>query len=62
MPDFHPHIFDAASCRRQIQELKDLLASSADLGEADFHAFFEPRAHLRALIGLWAERALRLSM
>ena len=32
-------------------ELQALLDSSADLGEAVFHAFFESRMHLRALIG-----------
>jgi hypothetical protein len=53
MPDFQPHTLDLAACRQQIQELKALLDSSADLGEAVFHDFFEPRAHLRALVGLY---------
>src|SRR5207244_7451134 len=51
MPDFLPHTFDAVVCRQQVQELKSLLDSSADIGEAAFHEFFEPRLHLRALIG-----------
>src|ERR1700747_1252203 len=51
MPDFQPHTFDPAAYRQQVQELKVLLDSSADLGEAVFHAFCEPRADLRALIG-----------
>jgi hypothetical protein len=51
MPDFQPHVFDRAACRHQVQELKALLDSSSDLGEAVFHDFFEPRLHLRALIG-----------
>jgi hypothetical protein len=51
MPDFQPHIFDWAACHQQVQELKTLLAGSADLGEAIFHDFFEPRLHLRALVG-----------
>jgi Domain of unknown function (DUF4263) len=53
MPDFRPHTFDLVACRQQVQELQALLDSSADLGEAVFHNFFEPRAHLRALIGLY---------
>ncbi len=51
MPDFQQHRFDPAACREQIQQLKDLLAGSNDLGEAVFHDFFEPRTHLRSLIG-----------
>jgi hypothetical protein len=51
MPDFHPHSFDRAHCRQEVLELKALLESSGDLGEAVFHDFFEPRLHLRALIG-----------
>ncbi len=51
MPDFQPHVFDWAACRQQVQELKALLESSADLGEAVFQDFFEPRLHLQALIG-----------
>jgi hypothetical protein len=51
MPDFQPYTFDLALCRQQVQELKTLLDSSADLPEAAFHDFFEPRAHLRALLG-----------
>ena len=53
MPDFQPHALELAVCRQQVQELKALLDSSADLGEADFHDFFEPRSHLRALVGLY---------
>jgi hypothetical protein len=53
MPDFQPHTLEVAACREQVQELKDLLDSSADLGEAAFHNFFEPRSHLRALVGLY---------
>jgi hypothetical protein len=53
MPDFQPHSLDLAACRQQVQELKALLDGSDDLGEAVFHDFFEPRAHLRALVGLY---------
>jgi hypothetical protein len=53
MPDFQPHALDLAASRDQVQELKGLLDSSADLGESAFHAFFEPRLHLRALVGLY---------
>lgn len=53
MPDFQPHTLDPAACRPQVQELKALLDGSADLGEAVFHDFFEPRAQLRALVGLY---------
>jgi hypothetical protein len=42
MPDFQPHLMDQFACRQQAQELKALLDSSADLGEAVFHDFFEP--------------------
>jgi hypothetical protein len=51
MPDFQPHTQDWVASRQQVQELQALLDSSADLGEAAFHAFFEPRPHLRALVG-----------
>jgi hypothetical protein len=51
MPDFQPHTLDVATCREQVQELQALLGSSADLGESVFHNFFEPRSHLRALVG-----------
>jgi len=51
MPDFHAHTFDQTACRQQLLELKALLDSSADLGEAVFHDFFEVRTHLRALVG-----------
>jgi len=51
MPDFQPHLPEQAACRQQVQELKALLDSSADLGEAVLHDFFEPRAQLWALIG-----------
>jgi hypothetical protein len=53
MPDFSPHALDLASGRQQVQELKALLDSSPDLPEAAFHDFFEPRSHLRALVGLY---------
>src|SRR5436309_2927700 len=53
MPDFQQHTLDLAACRQQVQDLKDLLAGSSDLAEAVFHDFFEPRSHLRALIGLY---------
>src|SRR5436190_10114871 len=53
MPDFPPHSRDLATCRQQVQELRALLDSSADLAESVFHDFFEPRLHLRALIGLY---------
>jgi hypothetical protein len=53
MPDFQPHTLDLAACRQQVQELKALLDSSPDLREAAFHDFFEPRSHLRALVGLY---------
>jgi hypothetical protein len=58
MPDFAPYTFDLAGCRQQVQELKDLLDSSPDLGEAVFHDFFESRSHLRALIGAYNESVL----
>jgi hypothetical protein len=51
MPDFHPLTFDQTACRQQLLDLKALLDSSADLGEAVFHDFFETRTHLRALVG-----------
>lgn len=51
MPDFQPHTFAPAICRQELRELQTLLDRSADLGEAAFHEFFEPRAHLRALVG-----------
>ncbi len=51
MPDFQPHVLDWTVCRVQVQELKALLDGSSDIAEAVLHAFFEPRAHLRALIG-----------
>ena len=53
MPDFQPHILDLAACRSQVEELKTLLGDSADIGEAAFHAFFETRPHLRALVGTY---------
>jgi hypothetical protein len=53
MPDFQAHTLDVAACLQQPQELKALLDSSADLAEAAFHDFFEPRMHLRALVGLY---------
>src|SRR6266446_6624125 len=51
MPDFQPHSLDEALCRQQVQELKALLDGAADIGEAVFHDFFEPRSHLRAMVG-----------
>lgn len=51
MPDFQPHTLDWSACRDQVRELKALLDGSTDIEEAAFHAFFQPRAHLRALIG-----------
>lgn len=53
MPDLQPHALDWAVCRGQAQELKALLDGSADIGEAVFHDFFQPRSHLRALIGYY---------
>jgi hypothetical protein len=53
MPDFQPHALDLNTCRQQVQELQVLLESSADLAETVFHDFFEPRRHLRALVGLY---------
>src|SRR5438876_7987889 len=53
MPDFQPHALDLAAGKHEVQELKALLDSSADLAEAVFHDFFEPRSHLRALVGLY---------
>jgi hypothetical protein len=52
MPGFQPHVFDPASGRREVHELKDLLDSSADLDEKRIRSFFEPRTQLRALVGL----------
>jgi len=51
MPNFQPHTLDLATCRSEVQELKVLLDGSADIAEAVFHDFFEPRTHLRALVG-----------
>jgi hypothetical protein len=53
MPDFQPYSLDLAACRVQVEELKALLDGSPDIGEAAFRAFFEPRSHLRALIGTY---------
>ncbi len=53
MLDLKPHCHDWAICRTEVQELQALLDSSPDLGEAVFRNFFEPRLHLRALIGLY---------
>src|SRR5438445_7869578 len=53
MPDFKPHTLDLAACAAQIKELKALLDSSADLGEAAFRKFFKPRLAIQALIGLY---------
>jgi len=51
MPDFQPFTFDLAVCRQEVQDLKALLDSSADLAETAFHDFFASRSHLRALVG-----------
>jgi hypothetical protein len=32
MPDFQPHTLDLAACLQQVQELKALLDSSAEIG------------------------------
>jgi hypothetical protein len=53
MPDFEPYALDLVAGRAQVKELKDLLAGSSDLSEKDFQNFFHPRAHLRALVGLY---------
>jgi hypothetical protein len=53
MPDLQPHILDWTACRTHVQELKTLLDGSDDIGESAFHAFFQPRSHLRALIGCY---------
>src|SRR6516162_5857670 len=53
MPDFQPHTLDLVAGRDQVQELKTLLDGSSDITEAAFHAFLEPRLHLRALVGLY---------
>src|SRR4051794_20483968 len=55
MPDFEPHRLDLPACRAQVNELKDLLDSSADLDEKRLAHFFKPRTHLRALVGLYNE-------
>src|ERR1043166_3074039 len=55
MPDFEPYVSDLAGGKQQVQELKDLLDSSTDLGEAAIRAFLKPRSHLRALIGSYNE-------
>jgi hypothetical protein len=55
MPDLTPYVLDLAGCRQQVQELKALLDSSSDIGEADLRGFFEPRMHLRAMIGPYNE-------
>src|SRR5947209_7689435 len=51
MPDFRPYTFVLNGCRSEVEELKELLDSSSDLGEKALRKFFEPRLHLRALIG-----------
>ncbi len=51
MPEFKSHALDLTICRTEVQELKALLDGSADLHEKVFHDFFEPRLHLRALVG-----------
>jgi hypothetical protein len=51
MPDFQPYVFDLAAYRQEVHELKQLLDSSADLGEKEILKFFKPRCHVRALIG-----------
>ena len=42
MPDFQPHLMDQFVCRQQVQELKALLDSSADLGEPVFQGQIVP--------------------
>ncbi len=53
MPDFVTHDLDWAACREQVQQLKALLDSSADLGESAVRELLEPSSHLRALVGLY---------
>lgn len=53
MPDFKPYTRDLGAARNEVEELRVLLDSSDDHGEAVFRAFFEPRLHLRALVGLY---------
>lgn len=59
MPDFKPYSRDLAAARNEVEELRALLDSSDDLGEAAFRAFFEPRLHLRALAGLYTPELFR---
>jgi hypothetical protein len=51
MPDFSPHAHDWLACREEVHELQSLLNNSATLGETELRKFFEPRLHLRALVG-----------
>jgi hypothetical protein len=51
MPNFEPHDLNWAAARNQVQQLKALLDSSDDLGEAALRDLLEPRSHLRALVG-----------
>jgi hypothetical protein len=53
MPDFVPHTMDALACRVELEELRALLQSSADLKEAVFRRFFAAHRHVSALIGLY---------
>jgi hypothetical protein len=61
MPDFEPHALDLTACRTQVQELRALLANP-DLGEKAFRDFFEPRTHLRALVGLYNPNLARTDL
>ncbi len=53
MPDLAPHAFDPAAGRSQLQQLKALLDSSADLDEKVLRAVFASHADLRALAGVY---------
>jgi hypothetical protein len=62
MPDFEAHVLDLVAGRTQVQELKDLLAANADLHEKHFRNFFQPRTHLRALVGLYNPNIARADL
>src|SRR5262249_204193 len=53
MPDFVPHAIDWTACQAELNQLKALLDSSSDLGEAALRDLLEPSLHLRAVVGLY---------
>lgn len=51
MPEFAPHALDTAAARAEVQDLKTLLDSPADLTERQIGRFLRSRRHLQALVG-----------